>query len=221
MAGSHIALGAAAWFVAAPRLGLPALDPALLGLAVFGALLPDIDHPKSWLGKRLRPVSTACATLFGHRGVTHSLLAVVGCAALLFSQNVPLAVTAPLVVGYLSHLAADLLTPAGLRLAWPLRGTYALPLCRSGSPFEPLVVALMLSWAWGSTSEQINWHAGLRALGVCRVAAQSWPALCPPGPEPVAALPRPDLEKTLARLRESSQTLLARNGMRPAAEPAN
>ncbi|MXP63870.1 metal-dependent hydrolase [Roseomonas sp. M0104] len=187
MAGSHIALGAAAWFVAAPRLGLPALDPAMLGLAVFGALLPDMDHPKSWVGKRLRPASTVIAALLGHRGVTHSLLAVLGCGALLVSQNVPLAITAPLVVGYLSHLAADLLTPGGLRLAWPLRGTYALPLCRTGSPFEPLVVALALSWAWGSTSEKVDLGAGLRAIGVCRVVAQEWPRLCAGGaPQPQA-----------------------------------
>ncbi|MDJ0389837.1 metal-dependent hydrolase [Roseomonas sp. E05] len=193
MAGSHIALGAAAWFAAAPRLGLPALDPAMLGLAVFGALLPDVDHPKSWVGKRLRPVSIVFATLLGHRGVTHSLLAVVGCGVLLLSQNVPMAITAPLVVGYLSHLAADLLTPGGLRLAWPLRGTYSLPLCRTGSPFEPLVVALALSWAWGATSEKVDLGAGLRAVGVCRVVGQEWPGLCaasaarpqalqPPGP---------------------------------------
>lgn len=190
MAGSHIALGAAAWFAAAPRLGLPALDPAMLGLAVLGALLPDVDHPKSWVGKRLRPVSNLFATLLGHRGVTHSLLAVAGCGMLLLRQNVPLAITAPLVVGYLSHLAADLLTPGGLRLAWPLRGTYALPLCRTGSPFEPLVVALALSWAWGSTSEKVDLGAGLRAAGVCRLVGQELPDFCAkPAPQPVALQP--------------------------------
>ncbi|HWL81864.1 MAG TPA: metal-dependent hydrolase [Roseomonas sp.] len=192
MAGSHIALGAAAWFAAAPRLGLPALDPAMLGLAVFGALLPDVDHPKSWVGKLLRPVSTVLATVLGHRGVTHSLVAVVGCAALLVRQNVPLAITAPLVVGYLSHLAADLLTPGGLRLAWPLRGTYSLPLCRTGSPFEPLVVALALSWAWGATSEKVDFSAGLRAVGACRVVAQEWPSLCAPDAGPPQAVRKPD-----------------------------
>ncbi|HWX49146.1 MAG TPA: metal-dependent hydrolase [Roseomonas sp.] len=195
MAGSHIALGAAAWFAAAPRLGLPALDPAMLGLAVLGALLPDVDHPKSWVGKRLRPVSHLFATLLGHRGVTHSLVAVVGCAVLLLSQNVPLAITAPLVVGYLSHLAADLLTPGGLRLAWPLRGTYALPLCRTGSPFEPLVVALALSWAWGATSEKVDFGAGLRAAGICRVVGREWPGFCAkPAVQPVV-LQAPELQR--------------------------
>lgn len=210
MAGSHIALGAAAWFAAGPRLGLPALDPTMLGLAVFGALLPDIDHPKSWVGKRLRPFSNVCAMLLGHRGITHSLLAVVACGALLLSQSVPMAITAPLVVGYLSHLGADLLTPQGLRLAWPLRGTWALPLCRTGSAFEPLVVALILSWAWGSTSEKVNLGAGLRAIGVCRILGQDMPALCEGASRPVA-LRAPDLGTAWESARRSGEALLARN----------
>lgn len=178
MAGSHIALGAAAWIVAAPRLGMPALEPVPLVLAVLGALLPDIDHPKSWVGKKVWPLSWVFSRLFGHRGLTHSLLAVLACILLLLREELPLGLTAPLVVGYLSHLAADLLTPGGLRLAWPLKGTWSLPLCRAGSPFEPLVVALILSWAWGSTAERVDMRASLRSTGICRLLAAEMPDLC-------------------------------------------
>src|SRR5919202_858864 len=166
MAGSHVALGAAAWMLAAPAFGQDGLAPAGLGLAVAGSLLPDIDHPKSWAGKRLRPVSTLIAAVFGHRGVTHSLLALAGCWALLrYGTTVPRGWVAPVVTGYLSHLLADLLTPGGLRLAWPLRGTWSLPLCRSGSPFEPLVVALVMSLAWCGASGTAKIEAGLREAG--------------------------------------------------------
>jgi inner membrane protein len=151
MAGSHVALGVAAWLVAAPHLGLPAAAPACLGLAILGALLPDIDHPKSWLGQRLRPLSRPIAYALGHRGVTHSAVAVGACAWGLLRGGVPRWIVDPIAVGYLSHLAADLLTPGGLRLAWPLRRTWALPLCKSGSPFEPLIVALVLFWAGSGT----------------------------------------------------------------------
>ncbi len=150
MAGSHVALGVAAWLVAAPRLGLPAAAPSCLGLALLGALLPDIDHPKSWLGRRVRPVSSGISAVLGHRGVTHSAVTVVICAWGLLGAS-PRWVAAPLAVGYLSHLAADLLTPRGLRLAWPLRTTWAFPLCKTGSPFEPLIVALVLFWAGSGT----------------------------------------------------------------------
>src|SRR4051812_27051315 len=124
LAGSHVALGAAAWALAAPGFGRPALDAGSLALAALGALLPDIDHPKSWVGRRLRPVSDGIAAVFGHRGITHSLLAVAGCG-LLLRGNWAL----PVVLGYLSHLGGDLLTPAGLRLFWPLPGRWAVPLC--------------------------------------------------------------------------------------------
>src|ERR1035437_2397556 len=107
MAGSHVALGAAAWFAAAPHLGLPAMDPLPLGLAVAGSLLPDIDHPKSWVGKRLRPLSTIIAAILGHRGATHSLLALVGCGWLLFHNGTPGPIAAPLLIGALSHLVGD------------------------------------------------------------------------------------------------------------------
>ncbi|CDL39947.1 Membrane-bound metal-dependent hydrolase YdjM, induced during SOS response [Citrobacter freundii] len=44
--------------------------------AILTCLLPDIDHPKSLLGQRLKWISKPIARAFGHRGFTHSLLAV-------------------------------------------------------------------------------------------------------------------------------------------------
>ena len=152
MAGSHAVLGAAAWFAAAPHLGLPATDPLALALAVAGSLLPDIDHPASWVGKRLRPVSTMIAAVLGHRGATHSALALAACGWLLLGHGLAGPIAAPVLVGYLSHLAGDLLTPRGLRLAWPMKRTWALPLCRAGSRFESLVVAALLLAAWWARS---------------------------------------------------------------------
>jgi inner membrane protein len=197
MAGSHVVLGAAAWIAVAPHLGMPALAPLPLGLAVAGALLPDIDHPKSWVGRRLRPVSTVIAKLLGHRGLTHSIVAAAGCAWLLLRHGVAVAEVSPLVVGYLSHLAADLLTPAGLRLAWPLKGTWALPLCRAGSPFEPLVVALLLSWSWCGTFGFAKVEGELRAAWQCRPGFAA-PLLC-------AARPRPAPRVRAARLAPASR----------------
>ncbi len=178
MAGSHVALGAAAWLVAAPALGQPALTPAAFALAIAGSLAPDLDHPKSWLGRRIRPLSAALSKIFGHRGVTHSAMAVAGCAWLLLRSGLPAWAIAPFVVGYLSHLAADLLTPAGLRLAWPLRGTWSLPLCRTGSPFEPLVVAVLLCVAWNGTDATAQARDALRGAGVCRLGVPLG-ELCP------------------------------------------
>ncbi len=149
MVKSHVVLGLAAWAAAAPLLHRAALDPTLLALAVAGALLPDVDHPQSWVGRRTRPLSTLIGAMFGHRGLTHSALAVLGGAVLLVQIGTRHGAVAALAVGYLSHLAADMLTPRGLRLAWPLRRSWGLKLCRSGSLMEPVVVlALVLGVGW-------------------------------------------------------------------------
>lgn len=147
MAGSHVVVGLLAWAWVGPRLGLGAMQPFGLTLAVAGALLPDIDHPRSWVGRRMRIVSRPLSAIVGHRGFTHSLLAIGLGVWLLRAQGVARPIAAPLAVGYLSHLGADLLTPAGLRLGWPLRQTYALPLCRTGSAREVLIVAALIGWA--------------------------------------------------------------------------
>jgi inner membrane protein len=147
MAGSHVVVGLAAWTLAAPHLGLPILDPLALGLTTIGALLPDIDHPSSWVGRRVWVVSRPLAAMIGHRGVTHSLVAVFACLAFLRWQGVSRAVVDPLVVGYLSHLGADLMTTSGLRLAWPLRQRQAIGLCRTGSLGESAIVACLAIWA--------------------------------------------------------------------------
>jgi inner membrane protein len=143
MARSHVVIALATWLAAAPMLHFPLLDPTSVGLVVAGSLLPDIDHPKSWVGRRTRPVSTAIAAILGHRGITHSGIAVVGLTLLLLHAGYRRGGVYALAIGYLSHLAADMLTPQGLRLAWPLRGTWSLPLCRTDSSMESVVVTVV------------------------------------------------------------------------------
>jgi inner membrane protein len=151
MAGSHVVVGIAAWVWAAPHLGLPPLDAVALVLAIGGSLLPDIDHPHSWVGRRVRVVSRPLAAMIGHRGFTHSILAVVVCACLLRWQGFSRGIAAPIVVGYLSHLGADFFTSSGLRLAWPLRRRFAIPLCKTGSPAESMIVMVVAIWV-GATA---------------------------------------------------------------------
>lgn len=152
MVRSHVIVGVASWVGLAPLLALPAGNPVFLALSVLGALLPDLDHPKSWVGRRTRPLSNLLAFLLGHRGITHSAFAVVGLVWLLAHFGLRRGDVLALAVGYASHLAADLLTPRGLPLAWPFKRTWSLPLCRTGSAMEPLVVVLLAGgvawWRW-------------------------------------------------------------------------
>lgn len=131
MAVSHVVFGATAWAIVAHWGGMGPVDPLDVGAAAFGALLPDIDHPQSAVGRRLAPISVPLSAVVGHRGVTHSLLAVALAAVVLFFWG-GIAMVAPVVVGYLSHLLADSLTLSGVPLLWPNRRPYGVPLCRTG-----------------------------------------------------------------------------------------
>ena len=73
-------------------------------------------------------------------------------------QGFSRAVVDPLAVGYLSHLAADLLTTSGLRLAWPSSRRQCIALCRTGSMTESAIVAGLVVWvAMGA----LHWHTAL------------------------------------------------------------
>jgi len=153
LARSHVVVAVAAWTWAAPHLGLPSLGPRSVGLAIVGALLPDIDHPSSWIGRWLRLISHPLAATFGHRGFTHSMVAVLACIILLRWQGFSRAVTDPLAGGYLSHLAADLLTTRAC--AWPGRH-------RGVSPSRPAAPAR--SWKRLSWSVSLSGHTARSAV---------------------------------------------------------
>lgn len=132
----------------------------IIPAAVISCLLPDIDHPKSLLGQRLSWISKPIARAFGHRGFTHSLLAVFGGLTLFYLQVpeswiLPADALQGLVVGYLSHIAADMLTPAGVPLLWPCRWRFRLPILfpRSGNQLERILcLALLICAVWMPSS---------------------------------------------------------------------
>lgn len=122
--------------------------------AILTCLLPDIDHPRSFLGQRLKWLSHPIARVFGHRGFTHSFLAVLGGIAL-FHLNLPSNGVIPadvfqgLILGYLSHIAADMLTPAGVPLLWPCRWRFRFPILNTqkGNQFERILCTALVGCA--------------------------------------------------------------------------
>ncbi|MBP2292655.1 inner membrane protein [Azospirillum rugosum] len=147
MASSHIIVGGATWFYVSTRLGMP-FDAAAFGVAILGSLAPDIDHPKSTLGQWVKPLSLLVSAIFGHRGITHSTLAIAACLWFLHEHAAYSHIIIPFLVGYLTHLAGDLLTPAGLPLLWPIkrRRNFALPILKTGGFSEQLAVTLLAGW---------------------------------------------------------------------------
>ena len=135
----------------------PALADAslwhIVPMALASALLPDLDHPRSLLGRQLPWISGPLSRLFGHRGFTHSLLAVGmgvwGLAQVEAPWLLSGAVKDALIVGYLSHLLGDWLTPMGIPLLWPWRRRFRLPglPLKSGGGYEKAFCLLTLALA--------------------------------------------------------------------------
>lgn len=183
MASSHMIVGGAAWFYASARFGLP-FDVVAFGAAVVGSLAPDIDHPKSTLGQLMRPLSNIISAVFGHRGVTHSTLAIVGCLWVLHEYADYSHLILPFLIGYLTHLAGDLLTPAGLPLLWPIkrRRNFALPILKTGGFSEQLAVTLLAGWMISGL-----FSASWPGLPLDRLPFENWMAMDRPWRSAVVA----------------------------------
>lgn len=95
-------------------------------LAAGAALLPDLDKRQSHIGRLFPWISEPLEYRFGHRALTHSVLACVALALLLW-PILPHGVWLAVVAGYASHSAADMLTPAGVEWFWPARWRCVLP----------------------------------------------------------------------------------------------
>jgi inner membrane protein len=129
MAPTHIAFGALLTTSGFALFGRSLhQDWPALGCTLLGSLLPDIDSPKSALGRLLPFVSVPLEQRFGHRTVTHSFLAL-GFLGLLL---LPLAffrlgAYCALLLGYFSHLLADCATQSGVPLFYPHPTMYVAP----------------------------------------------------------------------------------------------
>jgi len=125
-------------------------DLPIGGYVVLGSLLPDIDTPNSAIGRAVPFVSGPIERRWGHRTVTHSLLALSALAVL----ALPLffyrrACFGALLIGYGSHLAADCATKSGLPLFYPNPAVCVFPgssrlRVRTGSLLGEGVVLLVL-----------------------------------------------------------------------------
>ena len=139
---THLVTGLAAGYLIA------GYEPVFLALAGFGSLLPDIDSPRSHLGRKIPLLPALLKGTVGHRGALHSLAAGFGIAVLAGIFGGPRTGLA-LAAGYLAHLAGDILTNSGVPLFWPLKTKVKLSLFKTGGIVEKVLVfpALLLGLA--------------------------------------------------------------------------
>jgi Predicted membrane-bound metal-dependent hydrolases len=93
----------------------------------FAALLPDIDEPKSYIGRLVPFLSVPMRAFVSHRTLTHSLLFVLAAGAIFSSIDQAIAIAC--IAGLVAHIIGDLLT-GRVQLFWPFKLWVGLPVPR-------------------------------------------------------------------------------------------
>lgn len=121
----------------------PLLMTSIVAGGVLGSLMPDIDHPNSMISRVkilgipiLKPLAWLINVLFGHRGATHTLWALIFTwlpfviGPIFLPEH--LVVTRIIIAlfglgyatGYFSHLLLDSMTPSGAPIFWPFQSIH-------------------------------------------------------------------------------------------------
>lgn len=139
---THMIGGAAAALAVAD---FTSYDPLLLTAAgVIGALLPDICHGGSKIGRSAPVLSKLVNVLFGHRTITHSLLFLILIQAVMI-QFVPYPeLRVGLLAGIGSHLVLDAMTKKGIKFLYPLNFRFRFPFAiRTGGAAESGILTIL------------------------------------------------------------------------------
>ena len=155
---THIAGGVVLTSVGLSALGFPVTLPILI-IGALGGLAPDLDASdakiKHFKFSRFKPfwlISEMISTLFGHRGVMHSLLAVVVISIGLWLVSLyiggALIFYVAFIIGYISHLVADSITKSGIPFLYPWKKRLHLLskkiTLKTGSILEYLILILLI-----------------------------------------------------------------------------
>lgn len=115
---THLAFGALAALSVLDFFNIQGKLLFVLIAALF-SILPDIDKPKSKIGRKNKIISGIIGFVFGHRGIFHSIYIPL-ILLLIFYSSINNEMGIAILIGYFSHLAADALTKQGIRPFYPL-----------------------------------------------------------------------------------------------------
>jgi len=116
----------------------------LVGAGVIGALLPDICHRGSKIGRTFPLIAKLVTTVFGHRSFTHSLLFLFLIGMLLHTFIPYKSISIGILLGMASHVLLDMGTKKGVKLFFPVSISVRLPLTtKTGSKVEKVVFTLL------------------------------------------------------------------------------
>ena len=126
MAKTHIAMGVSAGLAIAD-IFLNSANFYFLVMVFFGSVFPDIDERGSYISNRMKFVSMLLSNIFEHRGVTHTLVIVLLYGIVIMNTfyyfdlyNEGLMIASGFMIGNIAHIIADMATPSGVSIFYPL-----------------------------------------------------------------------------------------------------
>lgn len=124
-------------------------------LVTIFSSLPDIDHPKSKIGRKFFFISWPISLIFRHRGFFHSIFPALILFLLLSYFNLNFLALA-VAIGYLSHLLGDAITKEGINFLHPLSTFKIQGPISTGATLEMLLFILILAVDVVYTAKLLN-----------------------------------------------------------------
>lgn len=144
LGSTHALIGVAGVVAYSSALGVHP-DAGVYLAALVGSVLPDLDSPRSLLGRYYWWVPRTGA--FAHRRFFHSLWFLCLLGVTLWSACGLQPWVVALIWGVASHLTCDIPTDGGVPLLYPVkRRRFSLPLMRSGAWPEKVLMTALAIW---------------------------------------------------------------------------
>jgi len=139
---THLLAGVLLYFL---LLYFKIIEPniTLLMTIALGSLLPDIDHPNSYINNQLR-VTKPIGRTIRHRGFTHSIEFIILVSILLKIIGVNTTIIFGLLIGIISHLIMDSITVSGVRWSYFLGKPHIKGPIRTGGTGENIIFVIMI-----------------------------------------------------------------------------
>ena len=105
-------------------------------IVLFFSIFPDIDEPKSKIGRKNKFFSSIIGFIFGHRGFLHTIYIPIILSLIFYSISKEIGIG--IFIGYFSHLLMDSLTMHGIKPFFPIINKRFYGFIRVNSIFEKL-----------------------------------------------------------------------------------
>ncbi len=120
-----------------------------IGILAFGAILPDVDSPSSFVNRKyLFGIGKGISLFSEHRGFFHSIYGILITAVVsiifVYFVKASFIYTLALPLGYFMHLAADSLNVSGIKWFWKTEKLHLKGPIKTGSIFEQLFFFVFL-----------------------------------------------------------------------------